>query len=417
MEIAELTEKTVAFINDHAKDDVRALALQAVRYPDVDVPAALVQIAARQTARTKLPTWWAVSGIRYPRHLSMEQCSSEVTARYKATLIPDEWKADGALTDLSGGFGVDFACMAKGFKRAAYVERQEELCALASHNLPLLGLPDAQVTCADAVGYLRDMPHQQVLFIDPARRDTQGRKTVAISDCEPDITRLHPLLTEKADRVMVKLSPMLDISQALAELPTIREVHVVAVAGECKELLLVMDKEARSSEARIICMNLSVVVSENWPPAFQFARQEEETCECLLAKSLGAYLFEPHAALLKGGAFRIVAARYGLQKLHPNSHLYTGNLPLEDFPGRSFEVIDFGNFGKHGEKKLFGYGRKMNLTVRNFPASVAELRKRLKLTDGGEDYLFATTLADGEKKWILCRKLNINDQIKVVDYD
>ncbi len=404
MEMPVLSEKTITFINDHEGSDVRTLALQAARYSEVDVPAAIVQIAARQTARTKLPTWWRTSGIYYPHHLPMEQCSSEVTACYKARIIPEGLKRGGVLTDLSGGFGVDFVCMAKGFKMATYVERQEELCALMSHNKSLLGLPDAQVVHADGIEYLQRMPHQQVVFIDPARRDIQGRKTVAISDCEPDIKQLNSLLTEKADMVIVKLSPMLDISQVLSELPTIREVHVVAVAGECKELLLVMDKDARSVEARICCLNLPPVPPEVWPSPFLFSKDEEEESEYSLATEVGTYLFEPHAALLKAGAFRCVASRYGLQKLHSNSHLYTGDSALADFPGRSFEVIDHGGFGKHGEKKLFRYGRKMNLTVRNFPASVAELRKRLKLAEGGDDYLFATTLADGEKQWILCRK-------------
>ncbi len=405
MDIAVLTEDTIAFVNDHAEDDVRALALQAARYPKVDMQAAIVQIAARQTARSKLPTWWGTQGIRYPHHLSMEQCSSEVTACYKASLIPQGLRDGGSLVDLSGGFGVDFTCMAEGFDEATYVEHNEELCALASHNLPLLGLPDARVVCADAVEYLAGMSHRQVLFVDPARRDSQGRKTVAISDCEPDIARLCSLLVEKSELVIVKLSPMLDISLALSELPTVREVHVVAVGGECKELLLLMDRDACSAETRIVCVNLPANMPVVWPSPFQFDREEEDKAECPLTSTVGAYLFEPHAALLKAGAFRSVAARYDLQKLHPNSHLYTGNLPLADFPGRSFEVITCGNFGKHGEKRLFRYGKKMNLTVRNFPASVAELRKRLKLADGGDLYLFATTLANEEKQWILCKKI------------
>lgn len=399
----EISPETEAFIEEHAGDNVQTLALRAARYPKVNMATAIVQIAARQTARTKLPTWWKTAGIRYPNHLSMEQCSSEVTARYKASLIPEELKG-GSFTDLSGGFGVDFTCMAQGFSEATYVERQEELCALAEHNLPLLGLPHAQVVHADASKFLENLPPQSVIFIDPARRDLKGRKTVLISDCEPDISRLHTLLTGKAQRVIVKLSPMLDISLALEQLPNIREVHIVAVGGECKELLLVMEAEAQSAQARIVCTNLPTSTPATWPTPFCFTRQEEENTDYQIAPRIKHYLYEPNSVLMKAGAFRIVAAHYGVEKLHPNSHLYTSDQWIKKFPGRSFEVIEYGGFGKREIKELLGSVKKANLTVRNFPNSVADLRKRLKLPEGGDDYLFATTLAKEEKVWILCRK-------------
>jgi len=402
----------LAFIREHAEDNVQTLALRASRFPDVEMATAIRQIAARQAARVKLPTWWATEGVYYPNHLPMEQCSSEVTALYKSSLIPEELRQGGMLADLSGGFGVDFACMAKGFAGATYVERQEELCVLAVHNLPLLGISNARVMNMDAVEYLKGMSRQTVIFIDPARRDPKGKKKVAINDCEPNVARLHDLLVEKADRVIVKLSPMLDIAQAMDVLPCVREVHVVAVGGECKELLLVMEQDAHSADARIVCTNLPVAVPEEWPEPFVFTRQEEEEADCPLAERLDAYLYEPDSTILKAGAFRMVALRYGLKKLHPNSHLYTSEKLVTDFPGRCFRVIDSGGFAKHEVKYLQGYGSKMNLTVRNFPSTVADLRKRLKLTDGGDDYLFATTLSNGGKRWVLCKKVASSDSPK-----
>lgn len=402
----EITPETIAFIEAHAEDNVQTLALQAARYPKVNIATAIVQIAARQTARTKLPTWWEITGIRYPSHLAMEQCSSEVTARYKATLIPEKLRS-GSFTDLSGGFGVDFACMASGFSQATYVERQEELCTLAMHNMPLLGLPKAQVVNTDSTKYLDEMIPQSVIFIDPARRDLKGRKTVAISDCEPNIIRLHDLLTKKAERVIVKLSPMLDISQALEQIPHVSEVHVVAVGGECKELLLVMENKALSAEARIICVNLPSQLPDIWPTPFCFTRKEEEEATCTMASEIATYLYEPNSVLMKAGAFRLAAVQYGIEKLHPNSHLYTSNRLIKDFPGRKFEVVAHGGFGKRELKPLLDSVKKVNLTIRNFPASVADLRKRLKLAEGGDFYLFATTLVEDEKRWILCKKVNI----------
>lgn len=401
----EISPETEAFIEEHAQDNVQTLALKAARYPKVNMAIAITQIASRQTACTKLPFWWKTAGIRYPNHLSMEQCSSEVTARYKATLIPETLKR-GSLTDLSGGFGVDFVCMAQTFSEATYVERQEELCSLATHNFPLLGLSHAQVVNVDSTKYLKEMPPQSLIFIDPARRDLKGRKTVAINDCEPNIAHIHDTLLQKAERVIVKLSPMLDISQALEQLPAVSEVHIVAVGGECKELLLVMERGAQSADASIICTNLPTYVPAIWPPTFRFTKQEEENASCTIATQIGKFLYEPNSVLLKAGAFRITASHYNIEKLHPNSHLYTSNRWIEKFPGRGFEVIEHGGFGKREIKNLLTYGNKMNLTVRNFPTNVAELRKRLKLAEGGELYLFATTLSEGEKRWILCKKRN-----------
>lgn len=404
----EWTRETLMFIEEHADEDVRTLALQASRYPNVQMTIAVSQIAARQTARMKLPTWWNIRGIRYPQHLPMEQCSSETTARYKTTLIPRKLLSQG-ITDLSGGFGVDFCMMAQGFEKATYVERQEELCRLATYNFKLLGLSEARIVYGDAVDYLNKLDeHQGIIYIDPARRGIGGRKTIAVSDCEPDISVHYEKLIRKATRVIVKLSPMLDIAQALKVIPVVSEVHVVAVAGECKELLLVMERNAVSEKATIVCVNLPLSYPIDKKTPFRFTLEEEWSSEPDFAEKPERYLYEPDSTLMKAGAYRTISARFGLRKLHPNSHLYTSESNLPDFPGRVFQIEMYGGFGKEELRRLRTKVEKANLTVRNFPAKVDELRKRMKLAEGGDDYLFATTLNDGTKCWIWCKKTNVH---------
>lgn len=394
----QISRETLQFIDEHAQDDVRQLALQAKKFPGVDMNAAIIQIAGRQAAADKIPSWHATEGIVYPRHLSLEQCSSELTARYKASLA----KGD-TLTDLTGGFGIDCAFLSAGFRQATYVERQEELCEIASHNFPLLGLDHITVCHGDATEHLHRMQPIDWIFIDPARRNEHGGKTVAIADCEPDVSALEEELLSKATRVMIKLSPMLDLTLALKDMKHVVEAHLVSVNNECKELLLIVsaqDTTATQPNVPIVCINLTPRETQR----FVFTREEEQTAECTYTDRIGKYLYEPNASILKAGAFRSIAARYGLEKLHPNSHLYTSDLPVEGFPGRSFEVGSTFPLNKKEIKEALADIKKANLTVRNFPASVAELRKRIKLAEGGEDYLFATTLNDGKKVLILGRK-------------
>ena len=380
MEKKSLSE-TRDFIRAHRKDDVHVLALQAGKYPQVDMQEAVIQIAGWQIAEKKIPSWASTEGIRYPQHLSMEQCSSEITARYKASLVEGD-----AFADLTGGFGVD--------------------CSLASHNFALLGLGHIEVHHADGIAYLQQMAPVDCLYLDPARRDSQGGKTVAISDCEPDVSELESLLVEKGKRVMIKLSPMLDIALAMQELKHISQVHIVAVNNECKELIILLEKQR---EGCAECANKEVVISceqivnNLLSKPFSFTLEEERNASCEYADRLGKYLYEPGAALLKAGPYRLLASRYGVKKLHPNSHLYTSDT-LVDFPGRSFQIEAVSGFGKK-ELKAFLQGiGKANLTVRNFPSSVAELRKKLKVKEGGDIYLFATTLKEGEKVLIKCVK-------------
>ncbi len=391
-----ISAATLHFIEEHVRDDVRTLALQAAKYPQVDMAEAVVQIAGRQIAEVKLPSWYRKEGLLYPKHLSMEQCSSEATAVYKAELVRGE-----ALADLTGGLGIDCTFMARKFKKADYVERQTELCELAEHNFPLLGL-DIGVHNENGVEYLKQMEPVDCLFLDPARRDGHGGKTVAISDCEPDVSALEDLLVEKAKTVMVKLSPMLDLSLALKTLKYVCEAHVVSVNNECKELLLILQKSPIPSSIPIHCIH---ILPSGERQSFVFSQEQERSSDCPLATQVEAYLYEPNASILKAGAYRSLTQSYEVKKLHASSHLYTSSQFMEDFPGRRFRVEAVSGFGKKELKSFLQGMDKANITIRNFPLSVAELRKRLKLKEGGEIYLFATTLADGSKVLIRCKKV------------
>lgn len=392
----DFTQATQEFIRKHINDDVRTLALQAAKYPDVDMSVAVQQIAGYQIASRKIPSWASVESIRYPRHLSMEQCSSEQTARYKASLIDGE-----TLVDLTAGLGVDCSFLARNFKQVTYVERQEELCELASHNFPLLGLSHITVCKDDACSFLEKMEPVDCIFLDPARRDSRGGKTVALADCEPNVIEMEPLLISKAKTVMIKLSPMLDITSALHDLKYISQIHLVSVQNECKELLLILKSEKNNQPVEIHCEQL---VNKDCSNHFAFTVEEERNFPNKLADSLLEYLYEPDVTLLKAGAYRILSARFPVYKLHINSHLFTSSQYLSDFPGRRFRVLGVSGFGKKEIKHFLEGVEKANLTVRNFPSTVADLRKRLKLKEGGELYIFATTLWNDEKVLIKCIK-------------
>lgn len=397
----QISPETQAFIREHQADDVRTLALQSRKYPDVDMPTAITQIAGRQVATEKIPSWKEIEDIWYPKHLSLEQCSSEITARYKASLLARLPQKE-SFTDLTGGFGIDCSFLAAAFKSATYVERQKDLCEIAAHNFPILGLTHLNVRNEDGVSYLEAMSPVDCIFLDPARRNEHGGKTVAISDCEPNVAELEDLLLSKASSVMVKLSPMLDLSLALKELQHTREVHIISVNNECKELLLLLGQSLSENtvEIPIHCINLSTKGEQH----FAFSREQEQRSECTYTNTLGTYLYEPNASLLKAGAFRSISAAYSLKKLHPNSHLYTSETLIVDFPGRTFRITNQYSFNKKEIKEGLSDLKKANITVRNFPATVAELRKRIKLTEGGDTYLFASTLNDGQKVLIRCEK-------------
>lgn len=397
-----LSPDTQAFIQAHRHDDVRQLALRPAP-AGVDLQAALQQIEGWQTAVRKLPSWAGQEGLLYPPRLALEQCSSEATARYKQRLVQRLSAAGGhgctgTLIDLTGGFGIDFSFLAPLFRRALYMERQPGLCRIARHNFRVLGLVQAEVVETDSAKAPGAWPEADWCFADPARRDTAGRKTVAIGDCEPDLAALQEHIRRRARSCLVKLSPMLDIQAALHTLRHVAEVHAVSVQGECKELLLVMTREQPEAAVTFHCANLQTGQAD-----FCFTQDEEAGSTCPDGLP-GRYLYEPNASVMKCGGFRSIGARYGLRQLHPNSHLYTADTLHTDFPGRLFVVTAYGGFGKKELKELLNGTGQANLTVRNFPDTVAALRKRLRLKEGGDTYLFATTLADGSRALIRCRK-------------
>lgn len=396
---------------------VRLLALQAHNYPDIDMPFLLNQLTGWLKARTKLPSWAAQEDIIYPPHLSMEQCSSEQTALYKANLLEElsgshATSSPTRFVDLTGGFGVDFSFIARNFTHATYVEQQEQLCKVAQHNFKVLGLSQVEVVNTDGTEYLHQMQPANVIFLDPARRNEQGGKTILIEDCSPDVLTLEKELLEKADTIVLKLSPMLDWHRAVNELNVIgnviREVHILSVRNECKELLIVLQKEEPQSDTtvasipklRIVCMNDNEVVSY----------YEEETAGILLSilstpPTAGQYLYEPNASLMKAGCFALISRRYEVSALSVNSHLFVSNSLIEHFPGRSFRLVAVSSFNKKELRRTLSAIKKANLAVRNFPMSVADLRKKLKIKEGGTDYLFATTDANNNHLLLLCAKV------------
>ena len=387
-----MNEATALFIHKHTDDDIRQLALRGTKDPEVDLPFALDQIAGRQTARRKLPMWAQTEGIIYPPHLSMEQCSSEQTARYKAAMTEQGRR----MVDLTGGFGVDFSFMARNFKEAVYVERQEHLCRIARENFQLLGLTQAEVVCCDAVDYLQNMAHADVIYIDPARRDDHGGRTYGISDCTPDVIALKPLLLEKADCIIIKLSPMLDWRKAVSDLgeDSVREVHIVSVGNECKELLIVLK---RGDDLRLVCSCDDSKFEVN-----DTLTNNDTLCSC--RPEVNQFLYEPNASIMKAGCFSEVSQRFNVRQLAQNSNMFVSAELVGDFPGRSFQIEAVTSMNKHELKHHLQGIKQANITVRNFPLTVAELRKRLKLNEGGSVYIFATTLASDDRVLIICRK-------------
>ncbi len=420
-------EKTRLFIAAHRHEDVRKLALQASRHPDVDMATALCQIAGWQAAKQKIPSWAAIDDIAYPQHLSMEQCSSEHTAQYKADIC-QRLLADAThpttLIDLTGGLGVDFAFMAKHFHRATYVEQQEYLCDIAQHNLPLLGIDHANVVCTDCTTALGDIHDADFIFIDPARRDQNGARTFAIADCTPDVLAIEDQLLEKAQWVMIKLSPMLDWHKTMDDLQqnhpcVVREIHIVAVGNECKELLFVLS--AKSLAIHNVSLYKTTPEIKHSPTLYCHNDEQEFVCELGVQEfrtdrsNLSpltphpsplniSYLYEPNAAIMKAGCFAELIQRWPVWQLAPNSHLFFSSEELPDFPGRAFQVTGMGTMNKRQLKALTAGIEKANITVRNFPLSVAELRRRLKIKDGGDHYIFASTTEDNTHMLFVCRK-------------
>ena len=393
-----LSEAIKAFIEEHKDDDVHQLLLSSQVLQGEDLRIAVQQIDGRQRIKQKLPSWYHNSSIYYPVHLSLEQCSSELTARYKEQLI----KGD-SLVDLTGGFGVDTTCLARNFKRVTYVEQNESLALIAQANFKAFGLDNISVKVGQAEQILAQLDEVDVVFIDPARRNRAGAKVISIADCTPNVLEIESELRKKAKKVLIKMSPMLDVTLACRELTNIGEIHIVAVQNECKELLLLMDnsKEVVKSP-HLYCVNLKG--KEDFE-LFSYSLDQELEASVAYSSEVQKYLYEPNVALLKAGAYKVMSEYYHLSKLHVNSHLYTSNELVEAFPGRQFLVESVYGFDKSSLKSLKKNVKAANLTIRNFPSTVAQLRKKLKIVEGGNKYLFATTLHSGDKVIIVCSKI------------
>lgn len=498
-----MNQATLDFIRQHQDDDVRQLAFLGSKYPEVDMPFALDQIRGRKMARVKLPRWASIDGIIYPPHISMEQCSSEQTALYKAELAARllvlspsssengeekekesenasnlhlsencEFACKGAVdsefakneatckkqqilteseenvneikeephegdfseetgfVDLTGGFGVDFSYIASRLGvKSMYVERQTHLCEAAKENFGRLGLKNAivkngdgievlhsfaskkEAAASDSLGITEDQSQSllktnlglKLIFIDPARRDDAGNKVVSLKDCTPDVTLLQEEMLSKADYVIIKLSPMLDWHRAVSELNCVQEVHIISVNNECKELLLVLSArnmggmEALSADGEVKHSGNLRIYCVNDAQSFVCDELDIESSSVRIAPPVleeMQYLYEPNASLMKAGCFGVLSGRYDAKMLSKNSHLFVSREPIAVFPGRSFRIIAVSSFNKKELKRHLSGITKANIATRNFPLSVAELRKRLKLKDGGETYIFATTLSD-----------------------
>ncbi len=421
-----MNDETREFVAMHRDEDVRELALKARRVDGLDLPLALDQIAGWQIASKKLPQWASCEGIVYPPHISMEQCSSQFTAQYKSEIaqtllasastvrarVSDSAESDmqtaknvfqlsdspesdtlvakRAMVDLTGGFGVDFSYLARGFSQATYVERQRHLCDLAEHNMAALGLDQARIVCDDGVEYLRQMGPVDFIYLDPARRDEHGSRTYAIEDCTPNVLELRDLLLAKSQYTLVKLSPMLDWRKAVADFDgAVREVHIVATGNECKELLLVLGQQVHEepSAPRVFCVNDNQRIDYDSAAYTQGLR--------IGGKPLPEtknYLYEPNASIMKAGCFDLVEERFGVTQVGPSSHLFVSATPVADFPGRGFAIEAIGGMNKKDIKRLLNGTKQANIAVRNFPLTAPQLRKKLKLADGGPVYLFGTTM-------------------------
>ena len=515
-----INQATIDFIRQHQDEDVRQLAFLGSKYPEVNMPFALDQIRGRKMAHVKLPRWASIEGIIYPPHISMEQCSSEQTALYKAELaarllglsvsssenekenekasnshfskicefasegaVDSEFAKNGAtyekqqiltecdkyvnksegepneedfseeieFVDLTGGFGVDFSYIASRLGvKSVYVERQAHLCEAAKENFERLGLKNVCVKNGDGIEVLHSFHSKKnaasdflgiteeqsqsllktnlglkLIFIDPARRDDAGNKVVSLKDCTPDVTVLQEEMLSKADYVIIKLSPMLDWHRAISELSHVREVHIISVSNECKELLLVLSArnmgmnmisgtdlgEKYDEKLRIFCINDSQSFvcdeTEMASSAVKIASPDKiVSSDRITSPALDEmpYLYEPNASLMKAGCFGVLSERYDAKMLSKNSHLFVSEDPVETFPGRAFRIVAVSSFNKKELKRQLSGITKANIATRNFPLSVAELRKRLKLKDGGETYIFATTLSDESHVLVICER-------------
>ncbi len=380
------------FFHQHIHADINKLLLKlktTARQKEI-----LQQIARRQNVRDKLPFFYSNTEIYYPKKISLEQCSSEKTAVFKSTLFSGD-----ILLDLTAGMGIDGYYISDNFRKGILVEPDETLADITSHNMAVSG-KTAKISIVkneNAASFLKKYTEKaDLIYIDPSRRNEAGAKVFHLEDCEPDIVSLLPDLLQISNRVLVKTSPLLDIAMASKSLQYVRNVYVLSINNECRELLFDIENQY-TGDYKIHAVNLD----NN--SCFTFSMAEEKSYHAEYAMPL-RYLYEPGVSILKGGAFNSIARKYRVSKLHAHSHLYTSEVLVENFPGRVFEIRSVSKAVKSEIQKKLQHS-KANITIRNFPGNVAELRKKWRLAEGGDDYLFATTLCNNEKAVLVCNKL------------
>lgn len=387
---------TRQYINDHENDDIFNLSLNIRNNKEVDHELAIRQIRGRQKIKSKVSTFYNCPDILYPSQLSLEQSSSEATAIYKSTLCKGS-----TFADLTGGFGVDCFFLSQNFSKAIYVEQKKELCELAIHNFGVLGTKNIEVINENAISFLQITAPVDVIYIDPARRDNSGKKVFKLSDCEPDITSILQLLKTKAERIMFKLSPMIDLMQAKNALGTVSEIHIISVENECKELVFIIDNKLKNNN-----LISTININKNSVQIYCFDSEQENLTQSEHSAQLLKYLYEPNSSIMKAGAFKSVGQDFNLFKLHVNTHLYTSNHLIANFPGRIFEIREvFGN-SKAELNRLKSQVKKANVSVRNFSMSVDDFRKKTGIIEGGNQYLFACKSATEDYCIISCTKIS-----------
>lgn len=388
------TDSLFQFVQDHRNDDPALLLLKYHGSVNFDIKEAVQQIAVRQKARTKLPAWTAHQKTIFPVSLSLEQSSSEQTALFKAKFVQGE-----TLIDLTGGFGVDAFFLGEKFRKVIYIERQKKLAEIVEHNFRLLSkdFPKFRIISTDSMEFLKQTNQCfDWLYIDPARRGGNNQKLFKLADCEPNVRAYWPLMKEKSQSIMIKASPRLDIKAVLSELPDVQQVLVVAVKNEVKEVLLVWGKLLDEAETKISAFDLQ----NDRELSFGFTFKEEASSQ-VFYEFPQQYLVEPNAAIMKAGGFKSFALRYGLSKLHPNTHLYTSPQLPKEIPGKIFKIIQEVKLDRKELKRLFPLGQ-VNVVVRNHPLKAKDLKKKYNLTDGGTEYLIATTTMDGKARAYWC---------------
>ncbi|MEL6557919.1 MAG: RsmD family RNA methyltransferase [Bacteroidota bacterium] len=388
-----VSEQVQKFIRDNENADVSKLLLSGKSVGNLPISWVVDQIRARKKAKAKLPSWYERSGVVFPPMLSIEQSSSEITGSYKSEIATGK-----RLIDLTGGMGIDSSFFARKCEEVCYVERHKDLVEIFEHNCEALGIKNIDCVNGDGIAVIEnaDEDYYDVIYLDPARRGKDNQKVFAIADCEPDVVKLQKLFQQKAHKTLIKLSPMLDISHTLSHLRNVKEVYVIAVDNECKELLFLIERDL-DGQPVIKTVNIESSAIQK----LDFSQPEEQSADLKIG-NIGKFLYEPNVALLKAGAFKLPTSRYGIYKLDEHTHLYSADILVPDFPGKVYEVDQYFQPNKKLIKKHLAH-KKVSVKTRNFPESVSAIRKKYNLKDGNDAYVFFCQ-AEGKYTVVECRK-------------